>query len=88
MKIKSTAAEPAERAFTVALSAAELIAVIKWHSTQAARIPKALGQASLELQAASPLPSGRRLRELHDIAKEQLTAHATRARELMALLPK
>ena len=83
--MKISCHEPAERPFTVALSHAEVVALAKYHVSQARGIPKRLGSASMELLTMSPL-NGRGVKRLHDVAKQQLEAHAQRTEQLMKIL--
>ena len=86
MDNKFSTQEPAERPFTVALSASEVAALSNWHLSICRKIPKRLGQAQMELQAKSILGSPRQMKQLIDIAKEQLKAHSDRATGLLSIL--
>ena len=86
MATKFSQQEPAERPFTVALSGSEVMALANWHVSIARAIPKRLGKAQMELQAKSILGSPRQMKQLLDIAKEQLRAHTARTTELLAIL--
>lgn len=74
--------------FALLLSREEVIALIKFHTSSAKRVPKRFGDAVLKLQAGSALPQGRALKVLKEAAEEAITKHSTRARMLLAAIEK
>ena len=86
MATKVSLQEPADREFTVALSHAEMIALVKWHTSQVRATTKRFGSAALDMQRFNVIPSGANLKSLHDVAKSQIVNHTSRARELRAVL--
>jgi len=83
---KIPVSDSTERPFTVSLSAAEVLAIVNYHTAQVRRIPKILGNAALKLQASSILWSSRDMRALHAEAKLQVESHTNRARGLLSIL--
>lgn len=78
-----SAREPAERAVIVALSPAEVAAVILFHHRQRQRIAKLAGELSVDaLTDYTPDQIGRALEECQD----QRAAHEARSFELTAIL--
>lgn len=84
--MKASCQEPAERNLTLAVSEAEVVALVKFHCAQAKAITKRFGKAALELRASSLLPSGRQLEKLAVVARAQQEAHIARAKGLASLL--
>jgi hypothetical protein len=72
---------------TVALSHAELCALIKWHSAQARTVGRKLGKVQMEMMAERFPASGKTLKVLHQEAKRQIDFHIGRAKGLLSLLP-
>ncbi len=85
MSEKISMIEPAERVVTVALSKAELVALIRYHITAAKGVPKRLGKASLGLEDGS-VPTPGVLKALQKIAMEQVEGHIARHKELVKIL--
>lgn len=84
--MKITTIEPAERPYTINLSKAEVVALVKYHCAQARRIPKALGQATMELRAHSLFGTKKQSDALIKAAQKQLEAHSLRAKGLASIL--
>lgn len=83
--LKASCQEPAERPFSLEISRAELVALVKFHCAQAKAVARRFGKAALELRAQT-LFGGRALKELSDMAREQQQYHMARAKGLAALL--
>jgi hypothetical protein len=84
--VKISSREPAERPYTIALSAAEVVALVKYHVAHCKRIPKDLGKAQLEAGRGSFFVPKHLNAKLVSAAKEQLEAHTTRAQGLASIL--
>jgi hypothetical protein len=72
--------------FTLEISQAELVALIKWHGTQVKSIAKKFGKVATDDHIFSKAPSARDLKILHDVTKGAMEKHINRARGLASLL--
>jgi hypothetical protein len=85
LTMKITTYEPAERPIQIAISLAEMLALVKYHEAQVKRIPKELGKALLQ-----PTPYGvTRAKMAARYQKEGqalVEAHLQRARGLLSIL--
>jgi hypothetical protein len=79
---------PEDRPYTVALSANEVYALVKWNCAQMRRITKLFGQEALQLQAKSCFPQGTRLNQMKDVCKAKVEEHFKRAQGLASILKK
>ncbi|MCX6896283.1 MAG: hypothetical protein NTZ16_12460 [Verrucomicrobia bacterium] len=75
-----------ERPFTIAISQAELIALVKWNAAQAKRVVKIFGQESLKVSATSIFPQGTKLATMKAVCLGELDKYTTRAKGLASLL--
>jgi hypothetical protein len=75
-----------ERPYTLALSADEIAALVKYHTNCVKRVSNKMGKAALEHRGTTLLPSGRYLKMLHDEAKKISDSHIARAKGLVSLL--
>jgi len=87
-RAKVSCVEPAERPLTVAISHAEVIALINYHVAQSRRIMKLTGKTLLEKRATSLLPSNREHIALIRVAKRQCDSHLARATDLSKMVEK
>lgn len=79
--------EPAsERPYSVALSVAEIHALINHHIAQTKRCTKFVGNKLLKLQASSPLPSKRESNAYIEEGRKIVEAHINRAKGLQSIL--
>lgn len=83
-----SAAEPAERPITVALSCAEVMVLINHHIRVARNIPKKVGVKAMDMALENPFRAGLRSYALFKAARDLLKAHSDRTKELSKLLPK
>jgi len=77
-----------DRPYTVALSAHEVHAVMKWNVAQIRRVTKLFGQEALELSAKSLSPQGTRLNHMREACMAKVKQHYDRARGLASILEK
>lgn len=79
-------AEPTERPYLVALSRAEIEALIKFHTSIARKLPAKVGSAVMgkDFMLNSFQPA--RTRDLFRAARELLAAHCARAKELLSII--
>jgi len=82
--MKISAAEPAERELTIALSKAEVLALAVYHISQAKRVTRKVGKLANEMLALKK--SARELKAAVEVAKSMSDAHIARARGLSSLL--
>ena len=75
-----------ERPFTIAISQAELVALVKWNTAQAKRVVKVFGQEALKASATSIFPQGTKLATIKTVCLGELEKHTTRAKGLASLL--
>lgn len=80
-----SALEPAERPFTLNVSAAEIIALVRHHQNQSKRVPKILGKLLMD-KSSSGFPRGSDMAVARKEAEKILNAHLTRARGLLSIL--
>lgn len=85
--MKISTQEPAERPYSVQLSAAEIVGLVRFHTSQVKRITRVMGQESMKL-TRGVFPVSRQLNALHDEAKRQSDAHIARARALLSIIQK
>lgn len=83
--MKISKSEPAERPATVDLSLAELFALAKYHLRETKAISRRFSAEAL-IVSTNPLPQGRTLKAMRDATLEQITAHGTRAAQLLDLV--
>lgn len=86
MRKTFSSVEPAERPLTVALSDAELIAVINYHVAATRRISKATGKMLLEKRASNLFFKSRESNVLIAEARKLVDAHMARAIGLQSIL--
>jgi hypothetical protein len=82
--IKISKQEPATRPVHLDLSVAEIIALVEYHMREAKASTRRFGSAAMQLNT-SPLPQGRKLKLLHDACTENVNAHQSRAKGILAL---
>ena len=83
--MKYSTNEPAERPYQVALSAAEVIALVNYHAGHAKKIPKDLGKALLN--KSNPfLTRPRDTKFLINECEAQGNAHLNRGKGLLSFL--
>lgn len=70
----------------VALSHAEVLALIKYHTGQAKRVTRVFGNEAIKLKSDF-FSSGNKLKALANISREQLKGHSDRSNELLKILP-
>lgn len=87
MNPKTTPQEE-DRPFSIALSREEVIALVKYHSSCARRVPKRFGEAAAKLTRGTFFPKSRELKVLSEVAEDALKKHTTRAKGLLSILPK
>jgi hypothetical protein len=83
---KALMSEPAERPFMVALSDAEMLALIHHHIKEMRHITKSVGNKLMDLRANNPFAGARTSRILIDAGKDLMNAHAQRAKGLQSIL--
>ena len=89
MSDKTTSIEPAEEhPYTVALSSAEVVALIKHHIRMTKRVTKVVGDKLLVLQAKSLLPNRRESSAMIEQGRVMVEAHLKRAKGLQSILRK
>lgn len=86
MRKTFSSVEPAERPLTVALSHAELVAVINYHVAATRRISKLTGKTLLEKRAENVFFKSRESAALISEARKQVDAHMARALGLQSIL--
>lgn len=87
MSTKISAWEPAaERPFTLALSHAEVAALVNHHIAQTRRCTKFVGNKLLDLRASSVLPNAREAKAYIDEGRKIVEAHVQRAKGLQSIL--
>ncbi len=86
MSRKISSLEPAERPYTVALSDAEVFALIKHHVAMTKRVTKIVGNKLLVLSAKSPLPQRRDSNALIEEGRKMVEAHLARAKGLQSFI--
>ena len=84
--MKASCEEPAERPHLVLLSVAEIIALAKYHTQHARRIPKVIGKILLEESANRPLLRSRANSQLIETGKSQVESHIRRAQGLLSII--
>jgi hypothetical protein len=84
--MKTTADKPDEKSFTLAISQSEMVALIKWHSSQARSISKKFGQAVLTIQAKSIFGRSADVMALKKHCQAEIEKHGLRAKGLISLL--
>ena len=85
--MKIGCAEPAERPYTVALSGAEVVALVKYHVGQSKRITRVFGQEAMKDRAERGLfGNASKLNALAKLSRTLLNAHMDRAKGLAAIL--
>jgi len=81
--------EPAKRPYTVALSSAEIIALVKFHGSCAKNLSNATGKFLTQGGGGMfKLPSSTEARIAIKVAKESIEAHGNRARGLLSFIQK
>jgi hypothetical protein len=84
---KNSGWEPAEeRPYTVALSLAEVHALINHHISQTKRCTKFVGNKLLKLSASSPLPTSQESKAYIEEGRKIVEAHISRAKGLQSFL--
>ncbi|MDR3427825.1 hypothetical protein [Silvimonas sp.] len=79
--------EPAaDRPYTMALSAAEVHALINHHINQTKRLTKIVGNKLLKLRSSTILPSRRQANAYIEEGQKIVSAHIARAQTLQAIL--
>ena len=84
--MKYSTNEPAERPYQVALSAAEVVALVNYHAGHAKKIPKDLGKALLNKSITAFVTTSRDRKILIDDCEAQVNAHLNRGKGLLSFL--
>jgi len=85
MGLKISKQEPAERPFTLSLSAAEVIVLANYHVKESKAVVKQYGQAVSAVMMSRPL-SKREQAALNQEAGTLMAAHSLRAKGLLSLV--
>lgn len=85
MGLKISKQEPAERAFFIALSRAEVIVLANYHIKESKAVVRRYGQAFSAAIMHRPL-STREQASLSQVAERQMSAHTQRAKGLLSLV--
>lgn len=75
-----------DRPYNVALSQAEVVALVKWNIAQAKRVTKIFGQEVLKTQATSAFPTRAKVDALRKVCQAKMEEHGQRARGLASIL--
>jgi hypothetical protein len=75
-----------EPAFSIQLSKAEIIALIKWHTAESRAISKRFGQAVFKMQTKTTFGSSRDVMMLKRVCQDEIEKHHVRAKGLLALI--
>lgn len=74
------------KTYTLEISQAELVALVKWNMTQARSVSKRFGQEVLKIQARSLFGSSRAVMEFKKVCQDKILEHGQRANGLASLL--
>ncbi len=85
-RIQVSKIEPAPRPHTIALSDAEMAALINYHLREAKATSARLGKAIIQLRAGSLFSVGRREKELITHTEKHIEAHLNRTRGLISIM--
>jgi hypothetical protein len=83
---KISTVEPAERPYTVALSAAEVRVLANHHVKICKKIPAKVGETAMNQAFKNPLMASHKSKALFNAARELMKAHSDRAIGLNSLL--
>jgi hypothetical protein len=81
----SDTTKPAQR-YTLEISQAELIALVKWNMAQAKGVSRKFGQEVLKIQANNIFGRSTHVMALKKLCQDKIVEHGKRARGLATLL--